>query len=302
MGNIVYHQMRLRRQDINAFGEASGQIRVRFSVISIFLLLFCLSQKRMIFSEKIKKTLSSLNYFCRSQNFNCGSYVCSNKILMYHNITDAPITRFEVPVDSFAKQMRFLFKNKYEVIELAEAIKEIGGNQKERKVVITFDDGKREIYENALPILKNYGFKATVFLISDFLSDDRNNEYLTIAQIKKMQSCEISFGSHSCSHKKLTELPAAQSQKEIRDSKTKIEEITGSEIKFFSYPGGFFNENMERMVRDSGYAAACSTIMYGSNSIEDLYRLKRLWIIGNDSLSDFRMKLSGAYDWIAKIK
>lgn len=257
----------------------------------------------MILIDKIKKTLSSLIYIYRLQDFNHFGYMQSTKILMYHNITDAPINRFDVRVDSFAKQMEFLFKNKYEIVSLDEATGEIGRNKiNGRNVAITIDDGKRGVYEHAYAILKYYGFKATVFLISDLLSNSKNNGYLTVTQIKEMQSYGISFGSHSCSHKILTELPDERLRIEICDSKAKIEEITGNEVKFFSYPGGFYNENIERVVKTCGYAAACSTIMYGSNGIKDLYRLKRLWIMSNDSLTDFKMKLLGAYDWIGKIK
>jgi peptidoglycan/xylan/chitin deacetylase (PgdA/CDA1 family) len=254
---------------------------------------------------KLQKKFISLSFYLYKQlRAHRGLPVYATRILMYHNIVnERTADKFDVRIDAFKMQMDFLYKNDFNVITFDEMMKNIkAGYEGHKDVVLTFDDGGMDIYLYAFPILKEYNFKATIFLVSKWISEadavTDKKKYLGLKEIREMQSYGISFGSHSCHHKKLTDLSIERCRDEIFESKVKLGKTINSEIKYFCYPGGFFNEDIKGLVKKAGYSAACSTIMYGTNTEKDIYQLKRIWVLNHDSLFDFKMQLIGAYDWL----
>ncbi|MDP1853766.1 MAG: GT4 family glycosyltransferase PelF [Candidatus Omnitrophota bacterium] len=227
------------------------------------------------------------------------------RILMYHRVNaDYPSNRLCVKTNEFRKQMEFLHKNGYEVMALADAYNQLpsAGHQCPKpdkpKIVITFDDGFEDNYTNAYPILKEYGFSATIFLTVNSI-DKRG--FLSWEQIKEMSQSSITFGAHTVSHPELTKIPLDSAKGEIIGSKENIE-AKSLKCNFFCYPKGDFNQTIKDIVREAGFKAACS-IKPGTNfpGRQDLMELKRTEISGFDSIFDFRKKLAGAYDLLHKL-
>ncbi|MBW2610580.1 MAG: polysaccharide deacetylase family protein, partial [Deltaproteobacteria bacterium] len=102
--------------------------------------------------------------------------------------------------------MKFLYENGYQTVNLKEAICYLSGVKKlkEKTVVITFDDGFRDLYTEAFPVLNSYGFSATVFLPTAFIKNKRlkfkEKECLSWDEIRKLQGKGIIFGSHTINH------------------------------------------------------------------------------------------------------
>ena len=167
-----------------------------------------------------------------------------------------------------------------------------------RDVMITFDDGFENVFSVARPILQKYGWRATIFLITDKIG---NKDFLSWEQILQMKKEGFSFGSHTCSHPNLTLLPPEEAKREIVDSKKIIEEKLDKRIEFFCYPYGKFNKEIEKIVKEAGFLGAVITPS-GPGVKESPYSLKRVGINSNNSMSVFKFKVSGVFSWLREQK
>lgn len=250
----------------------------------------------------LKKTIKIL--ICIFATYTGYQYICSktNKkgltILTYHSISNKIEPDETVSPEEFERQLQYIIKKNYKVLSLEEAIKYLQTDFEKvaGTIVITFDDGYRDNYYNAYPLLKKYNLPATIFLISDFIKNN-GNKYLSLSQIREMKDNGISFGSHTISHRILVKLTNEEVIKEIKDSKVTLESQLGRSIGFFAYPVGTradFNDKTKRIVKTNEYECACSNIygMNGENS--DMFELKRIGIETTDNFFIFRKKLDGA--------
>lgn len=179
------------------------------------------------------------------------------------------------------------------------------------RIEITFDDGYKNNFEHALPLLKKYNLSATIFLITDFidgkiLSMDLAGERfdvpsLTWGEARAMNEAGIKFGSHSKTHAILTKMTKKEVENEVTESKKRIEEILGCRIERFSYPFGHrgsFNGLTREALINAGFNYAYTNIMgINSNSPEESFILRRIRIYREDGLFKLKMKIKGAYDW-----
>ena len=236
----------------------------------------------------------------------CSGYqrVCRNKtnkkgltILTYHSISNEIEPDETVTPEEFEKQLQYIKEN-YKVISLEEAVEYIQTDIKKisGSIVITFDDGYSDNYRYAYPLLNKHNFPATIFLVSDFIND-KEGKYLSQSQIHEMKSNNISFGSHTVSHRILTGLRNEEIIREIRGSKDILESQLGQKINSFAYPVGTmvdFNDEIIKTVKASKYAYACSNV-YGINGNNtDIFALKRIGIETTDNFFIFKKKLDGA--------
>jgi peptidoglycan/xylan/chitin deacetylase (PgdA/CDA1 family) len=205
--------------------------------------------------------------------------------------------------------MEYIKKKGYEVISLEALVRSIGDNRplKKNKVAITFDDGYRDNFQYAYPILKKYGFPATIFVISGFAgkSFDNGKEFLTWEQMTRMSQDGITIGAHTKSHLYLgssENLSAAR--EEIIGSKLEIEKNTGQAVEYFCYPSGGFSQETKELVRQAGFLGACSTNRGLVKFNRDVYELRRIKVTNSDLNKPFSFwaKLSGYYNVFKKDK
>jgi len=229
-------------------------------------------------------------------------------ILMYHYV---PLNanyddRLSIQKDVFERQMKFLKENRYTVIPLEELADLIRMRKKIpfKTVAITFDDGAQDNYLNAFPVLKKYGFPATIFLVYNEV-DRPGNDRLSWKNIKEMQdSGLITFGSHTFSHKVLTDIASEKELRyEIQDSKKAFEQKLGREVSLFSYPNGRFNLHIRDIVQSSGYKAAVAVKTGRNHSSRDVYLIKRLRVSpSSGNMIVFRFNVSGYYSFFKDFK
>ena len=138
----------------------------------------------------------------------------------------------------------------------------------------TFDDGYQDNYDNAYPILRKYGLKGTVFVVTSFLGTRKG--YLTWDECREMEKNGMTVASHTVDHKSMTDLTNDQLRAELVESKKKAEAELGHEVKYMAYPTGAYNLHIAQLVREAGYKAAF-TIKYGGVSRKsNIYALERV--------------------------
>ena len=241
-------------------------------------------------------------------------------ILMYHSISDGvknavhQYYQTDTSPQVFAAHMKFLDENKYSVISLQDASKIFnGGNSAHIKpVIITFDDGFADFHSEALPILSQYEFCATVFLPTKFVSDNRTQfkgKYcLTWREVLECQSEGVRFGSHTVTHQQLASLTKRQVVFELKRSKEIIEDKTGETVESLSYPYAFpfgkgdFTGFLYSVVKNSGYRNGVTSIIGTTTKRDNPYFMKRLPVNSHDDLRLFRAKLERGYNWLHSIQ
>jgi peptidoglycan/xylan/chitin deacetylase (PgdA/CDA1 family) len=227
--------------------------------------------------------------------------------LTYHQIRPKaePACGLSVSVDTFAAQMQLLKDKGYRPIILEEAARclESGESPGSKRVVITFDDGFKNVRTLAYPILEKYGFTATVFLVADFLGKNsawsenkEKNRFPLLNQEDIAAMPNLSWGAHSLSHRYLTRLSESEAKEEIVLSGSRLQERLGVSIPTFCYPYGDYNDSLARIVEDAGYVCACSTRKGNRHRPDERFYLKRIPVT-EISLKRFRYRLSSFYDW-----
>lgn len=222
-------------------------------------------------------------------------------VVMYHSVTPEakPKNRMQISVNLFTRQMEFLKKHHYNVISLEEAAKLIRERKKipAKTVAITFDDGYKDNYTYAYPILKKLGIPATIFIIINEV-DRPQNDRLSWEEIKEMRlSGIITIGSHTLDHPLLTEVSsAAELKRQIVDSKKILEDKLKVEVDSFCYPAGRFDARIRELVVQAGYKFAVATSFGKNVSSQDVYLIKRVRVSESDNLFEFWVKTCGYYD------
>jgi peptidoglycan/xylan/chitin deacetylase (PgdA/CDA1 family) len=206
-------------------------------------------------------------------------------ILTYHSISGGH-SPLEVSPALFVEQMEWL-KAHALVVPLADLAGNLvaGDSIAPRTVILTFDDGFRDFYSAAAPVLLRFGLPATVFLPTSFLG--RTNAWpgqpswvvpqplMDWPQVRELAEQGIAFGSHSVTHPDLTSLSAADLEQELEKSKQEIESHTSRPADFFCYPYGRWNPPV-RSAAARMYRGACSTGVGAVEPDADPYALPRV--------------------------
>ena len=235
-------------------------------------------------------------------------------ILMYHGIrpgvgTTHPYFETSTSPSLFARHMQFLAENGYTTVDLGDAVEGItAGRNMQKCVAITFDDGFRDFYTHAFPILAQHGFPATMFVVSGFTAERRicqdDKEFMTWGEIREIYSHGIRIGSHTVSHPELYSMAVGQIEDEIKQSKHAIEDKLGAAVESFAYPYAFpeqdrsFVHRLKALLQRHGYQNGVSTIIGTARPGHDGFFLPRLPVNTHDDLRFFEAKLNGGYDWL----
>ena len=237
----------------------------------------------------MKKLLKNLTYSVLSR-FSFPDAV----ILMYHSI-DNNNEFFTVSPDEFERQLEHLRKNNFNVIKLGELANSVKNNSiKPNTVVLTFDDGFKDNYTNAFPILKRLSFPATIFITTSLINSSisgRNGTHFNLLdrdEIKEMSdSGLVEIGAHCHNHVKLAKLSAAEITNELSVSKKILEEITGSTVNSLAYPYGSFNEEV-KAISLKYFNIACSVEKGRINMGSDPMEFKRNSIDSQVGFTQFK--------------
>lgn len=212
-------------------------------------------------------------------------------ILMYHYVrvvtdpTDRIGINLSVKPDLFAQQMQYLATNGYTTLTMGDVYAILAGQQPlpPRPIALTFDDGYRDFYTAAWPVLRAHNFKATSYVITDFIGNDR---YMTWAMLKELDASGlVEIGAHTLDHGDLKAQSPTRRWQEIAESKATLERGLGHPVTAFCYPAGKYNADVIALVRKAGYLTA-TTVEYGAKqNLQWAYELPRIRVTGPDPLS-----------------
>ncbi len=224
-------------------------------------------------------------------------------VLMYHNIAESPTFRDDtISPKNFDWQMNFLKTHGYQVISLTELVDGIKEGRKfpHNCVAITADDGNKNNFTEAFPILKKYQLPANFFVSPGTVGEEGS---MTWSDIITMHKSGMSFGSHGMIQAYLPDVSPKEQHYEIQESKKILEAKLGEKIKFYAYPVGGFNEEIKELLRQSGYEAAFTTNRGTDKFEHDVFELNRIRVGDRDaSAITFGAKISGYYNFFRKLK
>jgi len=212
-------------------------------------------------------------------------------------------SRYVLPAERFTAQMRLLQRLRFRVIGLDEHVARLRvGTVSPRTVVITIDDGYRDNHAIAYPILRRFGYPATVFMVSGRIGgvndwDDEGElpgrSLLGRHELRELVAGGIAVGAHTRTHPSLPAVDAETATAEIAGSKTELEAELGAAVDLFAYPYGRYDEQAVEAARDAGFRAACTTKPGLSRPGGDSHLIERIEVRGDDSMARFVAGLLG---------
>lgn len=237
------------------------------------------------------------------------SVVSTLPILCYHNVAEPPgSARFKllyVSPDKFERQLWAMRRLGLRGVSIGEGVRRLNDGTSRGHVALTFDDGYTDTLTAAAPLLKQYGFTATCYVVSgtvgtynrwdaEFLEERKT--LMSREQIEQWVAAGMEVGSHTCSHPRLQQLGEQEALQEIDESRTALRNLIGTPIDHFAYPYGQFAGESIELVRRAGYHSAVTVIHSVAAASDDRYRLPRLLVNGEQGLWRLLVHLATPYD------
>jgi len=219
-------------------------------------------------------------------------------ILCYHRF-GSDEGKMVLSPKAFAQQMEFLYRNGYRVMRLSELASFLSGRQQlpARAVVITVDDGYSSMYHEAYPVLKRYGFPATIFVYTDFIGAP---DALTWEQMKDMVATGlIDVQAHSKSHGNLTlRLPGesdslyrARLNAEVVTPRDILQRRLHGNVSTYAYPYGDANGMVMEQLAKADYRMGLTVDPGGNAFFAPPLLLRRTMVLGGQDLEAFKGQL-----------
>ena len=212
-------------------------------------------------------------------------------VLGYHNFSKTKTcTEMRMSTADFCRQMQFLKDSDISVISMQDFLEWRHGTRRlpAKCVLITIDDGWKSVYTDAYPVLKAYGYPFTLYLYTRYI--DVKGDSMTSEQIKEMMANGATIGSHSSNHlypskwkryKQDSAEYAAQLQKELVDSRTKLMSMFGN-CSTYCYPGGYNTSPMHEVLGTAGYQAAFTVLEKKAHCNEVQFEVHRFMVFGTN--------------------
>jgi peptidoglycan/xylan/chitin deacetylase (PgdA/CDA1 family) len=227
------------------------------------------------------------------------------RCLMYHRISDDAADRLTVSPHLFAEQMAYLTRGGWCVLSLSEALNRLSSaGDLHKTVVLTFDDGYRDFLVRAAPVLLDHHYTATLFVVTGHLDHEAHWNsirpqipLLSHGELLELRVRGFGLGSHTVSHPDLTILDAGALEEELKVSRAAMVAL-GETFFPFAYPGGRFTQRERDAVEHAGYD--CAVIVggrWGNGRETDSYLLKREPMLASDTLSRFKQRVNGYYEF-----
>jgi peptidoglycan/xylan/chitin deacetylase (PgdA/CDA1 family) len=204
----------------------------------------------------------------------------------------------------FVRHMQLISDQEFTPITVADFVQRIrsNGSLPAKPVIITFDDGFADFYRVALPVLQQFRFSASLFVVTTDLDGtsrwlrpegEEKREMLTWSQLSEIQKEGIECGTHTETHIHLDTARQEVARKEIFRSKEILEQKIGNPVFTIAYPYGHYTKYVRQMAIDAGYHAACAVRNLMSHTNDDLFGLARITVSHDTDVDDLSSMLNG---------
>ncbi len=219
-------------------------------------------------------------------------------ILMYHYLSvppkNADVLRTDLSVTPlrFETHLAYLQRAGYKTISMETLAYALAGRVQlpDKPIIITFDDGYRDAYQNAFPLLKKYGNVATFFVFTQPI-DTANVQFLSWDMITEMHQAGMEFGSHSYTHPDMRNRKVDYLVYQILGSKEAIEQRIGEPVRFFCYPAGHYDNLVIKVLDSANFWGAVTTANGLDESFNQRFEMPRIRIRGTDTAESLAKKL-----------
>ena len=220
-------------------------------------------------------------------------------ILMYHYISVPPSfqdqlrVNLSVPPDQFENQLKYLKENGYKTIDLYTLHDHLVNNTPlpAKPIILTFDDGYRDHYENAFPLLKKYGMVGTFFVFTDPVFQN-HVAYMTWDMAREMAAAGMDIESHTKTHPDLRNRSNDFLHTQIYTPIDAITEQIGKRPRFFAYPAGQYDNNVMRVLADAQTWGAVTTRWGSTHAIDNSLTWTRMRVNYGMSVGAFAQMLN----------
>jgi peptidoglycan/xylan/chitin deacetylase (PgdA/CDA1 family) len=213
-------------------------------------------------------------------------------VVAFHRVNQTPDPRgLSIDVDTFERHCRF-FRRHFQVIPLRTFVERLERRQPVRgHLAITFDDGYRDNFEQAAPVLERLGLPATFFIVSQWMGsdvvpwwdreDDVRHPWMTWDEVRSLRRRGFDIGAHTRTHVDLGQTNGEAAREEISGGRRELEMQLGDAVDLFSYPyGGMQNmaESNRELVKAAGFRCCCSCCGGVAGPDADPFHLRRMVI------------------------
>lgn len=196
----------------------------------------------------------------------------------YHRFGNDEYPSTNISLDRFEAHLRFLKENDYEVLTLGEAMDRLNSEESvpEKTAVLSMDDGYKSVKTGALPLLNEYGYKATIFVCTEYVGGKNN---LSWKELEELQEEGHEIGNHSHSHEHFLNTKEEQRvegfKEDLERSEDRFEEHLGEKPETYAYPYGEYDPSLEQALEGEGYKAAVAQKSGVIHSGSGRFRLPR---------------------------
>jgi peptidoglycan/xylan/chitin deacetylase (PgdA/CDA1 family) len=194
-------------------------------------------------------------------------------VVMFHRVKDGTLAADSLTVDvaTFERYCQY-FKQHFRVLPLGELVQRLEERRSlSRALAITFDDGYRDNFDNAAPVLERLGLPATFFVVTQWMETDVvpfwdgqagvRHPWMTWAQIRSLRDRGFEIGVHTRTHVDLGQVTGPEAVSEIAGARADLERRLATSVTSFAYPFGgrnnFTDANRE-LVKTAGFRCCCS--------------------------------------------
>jgi len=227
-------------------------------------------------------------------------------IAMLHHVSDDPLYEslkpYSISRKSFLQLLHYLEENNYEAVGFADA----GNRNGQKKVILTFDDCPKHLFDFAIPELQKRKMKAVFYMptahLGQYNSWDADEgrtrvELMNEADLKELNRLGMEIGAHSHHHIRLKGINETKLRFEVTECKQILESILHKEVISFAYPFGSVPENYQQVLKTAGYSFAASIYAPFENNLS----LRRFIYHDGDTSKSLQQKLSRPYKWYRAI-